>query len=68
MKEFLVGLLFIIVALLVVAVGSMLGILLFPLLIVLNILLRFVIAAIVVIFAIWLVGKIVMMVWEKVKR
>jgi hypothetical protein len=68
MKEFLVGLLFIIVALLVVAVGSMLGILLFPLLIVLNILLRFVIAAIIVIFAIWLVGKMVMMVWEKVKR
>lgn len=68
MKEFLVGLLFIIVALLVVAAGSILGILLFPLLIVLNILLRFVIAAIIVIFAVWLVGKLVIMVWEKVKR
>jgi len=67
MKEFFVGLLFIFIALLVVAVGSMLGILLFPLLIVLNILLRFIVAAILVIIAIWIVGKIVMVVWEKLR-
>lgn len=67
MKEFLVGLLFVIVALLVLAVGSMLGILLFPLLIVLNVLLRFVVAVILVVFAIWIVGKVVLIVWEKIK-
>ena len=67
MKEFLVGLLFIVMALVVVGVGSILGILLFPLLIVLHVLLRFIIAFAIVILVIWLLGKIVLMIWGKLR-
>lgn len=64
MKEFLVGLL----VLLLVCVLSGLGFLLFPLLLVLGIFLRFILGLALVLFAIWIVGKVTLFLIEALKR
>jgi len=63
MKAFLVGLIFLIA----VGVLAGLGILLFPLLIALAWFLRFILISILLIFAIWLLGKMTIYFWEKIK-
>ena len=64
MKAFLVGLLVIIA----VFVLAGLGILLFPLLLVLGIALRLIIIIAVALFAIWLVGKLTLMLIDALKK
>jgi len=63
MKAFLMGLVFLIL----VAILAGLGILLYPFLFVLGIALQIVISVIFVIFAIWLLGKLIILVWESLK-
>ena len=60
MKAFLIGLIFLISALLL---GG-LGILLYPLMSILGFLLYFVLMFAFAIFAIWLLGKLIILVWE----
>ena len=57
MKEFLVGLLVI----LMMAVLSVLGILLFPLLLVLGFFLRWILGFFLILFGIWLIGKVTLL-------
>ena len=57
MKAFLVGLLVLFLA----GVFSILGILLFPLLLVLGFFLRFILMIVLVLFAVWLVGKLTLL-------
>lgn len=61
MKAFLVGLIFL------VAVGILtgIGVLLFPLLIVMGWFLRLALVFLLVIFAIWLLGKFIVFIWER---
>ena len=63
MKAFLIGLIFLIS----VAILAGLGILLYPFLIILGIALQIVISVIFVIFAIWLLGKLIVLIWESLK-
>ena len=63
MKAFLIGLIFLILVLLFAG----LGILLYPLLSVLGFLLYFVLMFVFAIFAIWLVGKLIILVWEALR-
>ena len=63
MKAFLVGLVFLIL----VIVMAGLGIFLWPLLFILGIALRIVLFIAFTIFAIWLLGKLIIMVWESLK-
>jgi len=63
MKAFLVGLL----ALLAVAVFTAIGFLLFPFLIVLFWLVRLIAIAVLLILAIWLLGKFILFLWKKMK-
>ncbi|MFO8053332.1 MAG: hypothetical protein R6U54_05205 [Candidatus Omnitrophota bacterium] len=64
MKEFLVGLTFI----LGVLVLSGLGILLYPFLLILGFTLRIFVALGVIIFFVWLLGKFIIFVWESLKK
>ncbi|MCF7873323.1 MAG: hypothetical protein K9L84_04300 [Candidatus Omnitrophica bacterium] len=64
MKEFLVGLIFI----LGVLVLSGLGLLLYPFLLILGFTLRIFIVVALVIFFIWLLGKFIIFVWESLKK
>ncbi len=64
MKAFAVGLIFLIT----VSVLAGIGVLLFPLIMVLAFLLRIIISLLFVIFAIWLLGKFIIFVWEKLFR
>ncbi len=64
MRAFLIGLLFIIA----VAVLSGIGILLYPLLLVLGVFFRLVLGFVLVIFAIWLLGKFIIFIWEALFR
>jgi hypothetical protein len=64
MKEFLVGLIFI----LGVFVLSGLGLLIYPFLLILGFTLRVFIALAVIIFFIWLLGKFIIFVWELLKK
>ncbi len=64
MKEFFVGLL----VLCVILMLSVIGVLLFPLIIVFSFFLRFVIGAALCIFAIWLLGKAVLLGMERLKQ
>jgi hypothetical protein len=64
MKAFLVGLLF----LLAVAAFSAIGIVLYPILWALSIALRIILSIVLVIFAIWLLGKFIISVWEKMRE
>ena len=63
MKAFLVGLVFLIS----VVVMAGLGIFLWPLLFVLGIALRIVLFIAFTIFAIWLLGKLIIIVWESLR-
>lgn len=64
MKAFFVGLIFLIATAILVGIG----ILLFPLLIVLAWFLRLIVISLLVIFAIWLLGKFIVFVWEKFRE
>ncbi|HOE68032.1 MAG TPA: hypothetical protein PK997_05285 [Candidatus Omnitrophota bacterium] len=64
MKEFFVGLLAIIVVLLLAGVG----VLLFPFFLLLGIALRFLVLVLVGLFAIWLVGKLVLLLIDSLKK
>ena len=63
MKAFLVGLIFFISAALLAGVG----ILLYPLLSILGFLLYFVLMFVFAIFAIWLLGKLIILIWESLR-
>ena len=63
MKAFLVGLLF----LLVVAMLTGIGFLLFPFLLVLGYVLRVILIGVLLILAIWIVGKFILFLWKKMK-
>ena len=63
MKAFLVGLLFLVVA----AILSGLGFLLFPLLLVLGWLVRVILIGVLLILATWLLGKFILFIREKIK-
>lgn len=63
MKAFLTGLLF----LAAVAILWGLGVLLFPLLMVLAVMIRVIVIITLLILAIWLLGKFILYVWEKMK-
>jgi len=63
MRAFLVGLTFLIAA--VVLIGA--GILLFPLVIVLGFFLRVIFSFLFVIFAVWLLGRFIIFVWDKLR-
>ena len=63
MKAFFVGLIFLILTTLLAG----LGILLYPLLSILGFLLYFVLMFAFVIFAIWLLGKLIILVWESLR-
>ncbi|MEA3306049.1 MAG: hypothetical protein U9R52_04465 [Candidatus Omnitrophota bacterium] len=67
MKAFLVGLAFLILAMLITGVGALLSVLLFPLLLVLGIVLRITLSVLLVIFAIWLLGKLIILAWSALK-
>jgi hypothetical protein len=60
MKEFLVGLLFLIVVFLFAGVAF----LLYPFIIVMGIFLRFIIICAFFVFVIWLLGKMIIWLWE----
>ncbi|MBU1125825.1 MAG: hypothetical protein KKC84_07345 [Candidatus Omnitrophica bacterium] len=64
MKAFLVGLLF----LLAVGVFMGIGVFLYPLIIVLGVFLRVFVGFALVLGGIWLLGKFILYVWEKVKK
>ena len=64
MKEFLVGLIFIVAALAFAGIG----LLLYPFLLAIALLLRIVIIFALIIFAIWLLGKFIISVWERLRN
>ncbi len=64
MKEFFVGLLFLVAA----GIFAGIGLLLFPLIIVLNIILRLAAICIFALISIWLLGKFILFVWKKLKE
>ncbi len=67
MKAFLLGLAFLIVIMLITGVGALLSVFLFPLLLMLGFVLRIVLSVLLAIFAIWLLGKIVILAWDLLK-
>ena len=67
MKAFLVGLAFLILVMLIAGVGALLSVLLFPLLLVLGFALRIVLSVLLVIFAIWLLGKLIILAWNALR-
>ena len=64
MKAFMVGLIFIVAALALAGIG----LLLYPFLLAIALLLRMVIIFALIIFAIWLLGKFIISVWEKLRN
>lgn len=64
MKEFLVGLLFLVAVL----VLSVIGLLLWPLLFVLTFFLRMAVILFLLLFSIWLLGKFIVLVWESLNK
>jgi len=64
MKAFLIGLL----TLVAVAILSGVGILLLPLLLILTLFLRILIGFALVLFAIWALGKCVILIWSSLSR
>ena len=61
MKAFFVGL----ITLIVVIIMGTIGALLYPLFIVLGLFLRVILLFLLFIFAIWLLGKFILFIWEK---
>ncbi len=64
MKAFFVGLMFLFAVVLLAGVG----LLLFPLLVMLGLILRLVVAIALVILAIWFLGKFIIFVWGKLSK
>lgn len=64
MKAFLAGLIFLIA----VSIFAGIGILLFPLLIALALVLRLVMVIMFLLLVIWLLGKFIIFIWEKILR
>ena len=64
MKEFFVGLLFLIAVVILTGVGF----LLLPFLLILTVFLRIFVGFLLVIFAIWLLGKLIVLLWEFLNR
>jgi hypothetical protein len=64
MKAFLAGLIFLVA----VAVFGVIGVLLFPLLIVMAWFLRLILSFVLLILAIWLLGKFIIFTWDKLKN
>ena len=64
MKEFFVGIL----VLLLVSIFSVIGILLFPLLLLLSVFLRLILVIALLIFAVWLVGKLTLILIEFLRK
>ncbi len=64
MKEFLVGLLFLVA----VFVFGVIGILLWPILFLLTFFLRIVVIFFLLLFSIWLLGKLIVLVWESLNK
>jgi len=64
MKAFLVGLVFLIAAALIAALGA----LLFPLILILGVLLRVLLVCLLAVFFVWALGKFIIFFWEEVKR
>ena len=62
MKAFAIGLIFLVA----VSILSGIGILLFPIIIVLGFFLKIILALFFVIFSIWLLGKFIIFVWERI--
>lgn len=67
MKAFLVGLASLIVIMFIAGVGALLSVALFPLLLMLGFVLRIVISVLLVIFTIWLLGKLVILAWDALR-
>jgi hypothetical protein len=63
MRAFFVGLIF----LTAVAILTLMGFLLFPLLLAMAFLLRIVLGIILVLFAIWLLGEFIIFIWERIR-
>lgn len=63
MKEFLIGLIFLVA----VFVFAGIGVLLMPFWLLLAVALRIVLIIIFVFFCIWLLGKLIVLAWEKIK-
>jgi hypothetical protein len=63
MKEFLIGLIFLVA----VFIFAGIGVLLMPFWLLLAIALRIALIVIFVFFCIWLLGKLIVLVWEKIK-
>lgn len=64
MKAFAVGLIFLIA----VSILYSIGILLYPLIIVFGFFLKIILALLFVILSIWLLGKFIIFVWEKISK
>ena len=64
MKAFLIGVIFLVAT----AVLAGIGILFFPLLLVLGLFLRLILGIILLILAIWLLGKFIILVWESLRK
>ena len=64
MKEFLVGLLFLVAVLILAGVGF----LMFPFLLILGIFLRLVLVVAFVILSIWLLGKLIVYIWQRLNE
>lgn len=64
MKEFFVGIL----VLILIGAFSVVGVLLFPLILLLGIALRFIVGIALLILAIWVVGKVTLLLIEAMKR
>jgi len=63
MKTFLAGFIFLVAVAILAGVGA----LLYPLLIALALLLRLIIIFLLAIFAVWLLGKFIIFVWERLR-
>lgn len=63
MKAFLVGLLFILGVIILAGIGFLLS----PLLLLMVFFLRIIVVFVLVCFAVWLLGKFIIYVWEKIR-
>ena len=61
MRAFFIGLIFLIAT----SMLAVIGILLFPLVIVLGFFLRLILALVFILFSVWLLGKFIIFVWQK---
>lgn len=64
MKAFFIGLIFLIAVIILTGIG----ILFFPLIIVLGFFLKIILTLLFIIFSIWLLGKFIIFAWEKISK